>query len=154
MVVGIEVTIIAIAYVIVSLTMQRKLVNPKLVYETQQVIKVKTKELNELSKNKASQDQLSAKQKEITTLLSQSMRSQLKPMFVVLPFFIVLYYVLFPMAFPSDPNITFLSMTFGYRSYFILVAFVAGIVSSTGIGVYDKIKRDKEQRAQTETKPV
>ena len=38
-----------------------------------------------------------AKQKEMMPLLGESMRSSMKPMFVILPMFLIVYYVLIPM---------------------------------------------------------
>lgn len=140
--IGIEVTILALAYVAFSITMQRKLTNPKRTYEIQREIQEKTKELNEMSKNKASPDQLAKKQKEVTTLLSESMRSQMKPMFVILPIFFVVFYLVFPAAFPSNPNVTVpvVSWTLNYKTYFIAVSFVLGFVLSMGLMLNDKIK--------------
>lgn len=144
--IGIEITIIAVVYVFFSVTTQRKLTNPTRTYEIQQIIKEKSKELNELVKNKASQEQMAAKQKEVTALLSESMRSQLKPMFVILPVFLILYYIIFPAVFPSNPNITLFSNPFNYRLYFIIVSFVLGLILSVGMMVYDKIRMSKAQK--------
>src|SRR5271157_4807555 len=101
----------AVAYVLVSIGLQRRLANPRKTYEAQDRIKAMTKELTELTKNKADQAVLAAKQKEITGVLSESMRSQMKPMFVVLPLFLVLYYLVFPSVIPGAPTITLFSTT-------------------------------------------
>jgi uncharacterized membrane protein (DUF106 family) len=148
----IVVTAIAIAYVAFSVTAQRKLTNPKRTYEIQQVIKDKTKELNEMSKNKASQEQMAKKQKEITGLLSESMRSQMKPMFVILPVFFIMFYVVFPAIFPTNPNVSVLSMDFDYKTYFILVSFVLGFVLSMSLMIYDKVRLggSKKQEGQAQ----
>ncbi len=148
MVIGIEVTIAAVVYVLFSVSVQRKLVNTKEVMVKQNVIKEKSKELNELVKSKASQEAMMAKQKEITSLLGESMRSQLKPMFVILPIFFLFYYLVFPAVFPTNPNIHFLSMTLNYKSYFVLVAFVAGIVVSGVLMLNDRIKIAKEKKQE------
>lgn len=150
LVVGIEVTIVAVAYVIFSVLMQRKLTNVKRTYEVQEIIQAKSKELNELAKNKASQDVLAAKQKEITSLLGESMRSQFKPMFVILPIFFILFYWAFPVAYPSNPSVTvpMLGMSFNYKTYFIIVAFVLGFLFSMVLMLNDKLKLAKEKKAQ------
>jgi uncharacterized membrane protein (DUF106 family) len=141
---GIEVTILAIAYVLASVSLQRRLANPRKTYKMQDDIKKLTKELTELTKNKAAQVQIDAKQKEITGLLSQSMKSQLKPMFVVLPLFLALYYLVFPMIIPGTPNVTLFSMTLGYKTYFVAAAFVIGLIISMSLMAYDKSKMKKE----------
>jgi uncharacterized membrane protein (DUF106 family) len=141
--IGIEITLIALVYVIFSISMQRKLTNPKRTYEIQDAIKQKSKELSELSKNRASQEQLMAKQKEVTALLSESMRSQLKPMFVILPVFFIMYYVLFPAAFPSNSTVTLISVKFNYKTYFIVLAFVFGLALSVIMMLRDKAKMKK-----------
>lgn len=155
MVLGIEITVIAIVYVLFSVFVQRKLVDMKHMQEVQDTIKQKSKELNEMVKAKAAQEQLALKQKEITSMLGQSMRSQFKPMFVVLPVFFVLYYLVFPAVFPSSLKITvpFVSWTLGYQTYFIAVAFIAGMILSFGLMARDRarIAREKRQRAQAET---
>jgi len=153
---GIEVTIIAVVYVIASALMQRRLVNPRRTYEIQDAIKKKTNELSELSKNKADPAALAAKQKEITGLLSESMRSSLKPMFVILPVFLVIYYLVFPAIFAPDLTVSLFSMDLNYKTYFIVIAFVLGFVLSMTMMVYDKAKLRKIQQAaaQEESKQI
>ena len=154
--IGIEVTILALVYVAFSVTTQRKLVNPKRTFEIQREIQVKTKELNEMVKNKASQDLLAKKQKEITGMLSESMRSQMKPMFVILPIFFVLFYLVFPAVFASNPNVTVpvLSMTFNYKTYFIIVSFVLGFALSTSLMIYDRVRLSKGKKQEGEQTPA
>lgn len=148
MVVGIEITAIAIIYVLFSVYVQRRLVDMKHMQEVQETIKAKSKELNEMTKSKVSNDVLMAKQKEITTLLGQSMRSQLKPMFVILPIFFVVYYLVFPAVFTTNPNVTvpILAWTLNYKSYFIGVAFIVGIILSFGLMFRDRIRLAKEKK--------
>ncbi|VVB76797.1 Uncharacterised protein [uncultured archaeon] len=142
---GIAITLVAVAYVLTSAFLQRKLVNPRRVYEVQETIKKKTNELNEMSKSKASPEAMLAKQKEVTALLSSSMKSQMKPMFVVFPIFLVLYYLVLPAAFPATLKVTvpILSMQLDYKSYFIMIAFVLGFAISMALMVYDRSKAKK-----------
>ena len=130
-----------------SVAMQRKLTNPRRNVEIQRQIQAKTKELNEMSKNKASNEQLAAKQKEVTTLLSESMRSQFKPMLVVLPVFFLVYYMILPAIFASDITVTVLSSTFDYKTYFIIVSFIVGFALSMGMMAYDKKRFGAAQNA-------
>jgi uncharacterized membrane protein (DUF106 family) len=144
------ITALAIVYVIFSVTMQRKLTNPSRTQEIQKLIKDKSKELNDLAKGGASQEQMAKKQKEVTTLLSESMRSQMKPMFVILPIFFIMFYVVFPAVFPADLKVDFLSAPWDYKSYFIMVSFVVGIATSLGMSVYDKMRLAKKQKQAAE----
>jgi uncharacterized membrane protein len=88
----------------------------------------------------------------VTALLSESMKSQLKPMFVILPIFFVMYYVLFPAIFPSDSTVTLLSMKFDYKTYFIILAFVFGLALSIIMMARDRIKMKKEASNAPESK--
>lgn len=144
---GIEVTLVAVAYVLVTIGLQRRLANPRKTYEAQDRIKKMTAELTELTKSKADQVVLAAKQKEITGVLSESMRSQMKPMFVVLPLFLVLYYLIFPVVFPTAFNVSLFSMSLSYKTYFVVVAFVLGLIISTSFMAYDKAQMRKAARA-------
>ena len=140
------ITLVAVAYVLVSVFLQRRLVNMKRVYEVQDLIKKKTNELTELGKGGADQAAMAAKQKEITGLLSESMKSQLKPMFVVLPLFLVLYYLVFPNFFSAAATVSLFSMTLSYKTYFVAISFVVGLVISTSMMVLDKAKMKKERQ--------
>jgi uncharacterized membrane protein (DUF106 family) len=148
MVVGIEITVIAVVYVLFSVFVQRKLIDMRRMREVQETIKAKSKELNDMVKQKASQEIMMAKQKEITSLLGQSMRSQLKPMFVVLPIFFVMYYLIFPAVFATNPNVTvpILSMTVNYKTYFIALAFVLGLIMTAVLMLRDRMRLAKEKK--------
>lgn len=149
MAVGIELAVIAVVYVLFSMFLQRKIVDMKRMRKVQELIKTKSKELNDMAKNQASKETLEAKQKEVTELLGQSMKSSFKPLFVVLPIFFVLYYLLLPAAFPHNLTFTlpFLS-TVSYQTYFIVIAFIVGIVLSAIVMVWDRMQLAKEKRAE------
>jgi uncharacterized membrane protein len=58
-------------------------------------------------------------------LLGESMRSSMKPMFVMLPMFLIVYYVLVPMIpfrAPATPK--------NIQQFFFIVVFISGIVSA------------------------
>lgn len=145
---------IAIVYTIFSVVLQRKLVKMERVYEIQEVMKQKTKELTDLSKNKADMNELKAKQAEIMKLTSESMKNQIKPMIVIFPIFIVVYYLLLPMLIPvlgitaSDTIASIFSIKLNYRSLFILVLFISGFITSFGLMAVDKAKRKRAKAAQ------
>ena len=69
---------------------------PSRLREIQAQISKTTKEMNQMMKDKVPDAQIMAKQKEIMPLLGESTRSSMKPMFVILPLFLIVYYVLIP----------------------------------------------------------
>lgn len=133
-------------YVALSIVLQRKLSNPKRLREIQEIIKEKTKELNELAKSRADPKALADKQKELMPLLNETMKLQFKPLLVVLPIFIALYYLILPMAFKpySSARFSFLSLSLNYQLYFVLFTFLFGIIASAVVALYDRAKAKKE----------
>lgn len=150
MVVGIEITVITIAYILLANLIQRKLVNPRRLAELQYLIKTKTKELNELHKSNASPEAKKAKADELNAHFMENMRHSFRPMIVMFPFFIIVYYVLLPYAFPSNPNVTIpiLAMTLDYKLYFIYASVVFGILLSLLLQRYDRKKMLEEKQQQ------
>ncbi len=144
----------AIAYTLFSVALQRKLVNMQRVYEIQDVMKQKTKELTEMSKNNAGVNELKAKQAELMKLTSESMKNQIKPMIVIFPIFIVVYYLLLPMFLPAlgitagSTIASVFSIKLNYRSLFILALFISGFVSSFGLMAVDRSRRKKAKAMQ------
>ncbi|MEM3781707.1 MAG: EMC3/TMCO1 family protein [Candidatus Micrarchaeaceae archaeon] len=138
----------AAAYVAFSILMQRKLSNPKRLREIQGIIKSKSKELNELSKSHADTAVLAQKQKELTPLLSETMKLQFKPMLVVLPTFIILYYAVLPMLFAPGTKLSLFSFTVSYQIYFIFFSFIFGLIASLAVSFYDR-KQSKRESAKT-----
>lgn len=145
--IAVELGIGALLYILLSLLLQRKFGNPMRLAEIQTIMNKKYKELTELSKT-ADQALLSAKQKEITPLMSEMMKIQYKPMFVVMPVFLVIYYLILPALFPTSPTVQLLSFTLSYKNYFIAVSFVAGLALSLCVSAYDKARVAKRQQAQ------
>lgn len=143
------IAILSIIYAIVSVAIQRKLSNAKRLRDIQAHISMVTKEMNQMIKDKVPDAQISAKQKEIMPLLSESMRSSLKPMFVILPMFLIVYYVLIPMlpfSAPSTPK--------SIQSFFFICVFVAGIVAAVTLMVYDKKMTKKEEKQLAKESPA
>ncbi|MEM0074297.1 MAG: DUF2208 family protein [Candidatus Micrarchaeaceae archaeon] len=140
----------AAAYVVFSIFLQRKLGNPKRLREIQNTIKAKSKELTELSKNHADPATLAAKQKELTPLLSETMKIQFKPLLVVLPIFIIIYYAILPMLVAPGTTVSLFSFTLSYQLYFIVFSFIFGIVASVAVSLYDKkLQRRELQNASS-----
>jgi uncharacterized membrane protein (DUF106 family) len=150
---AIELAAIAVAYVALSMFLQRKLGDAKRMRQMQELIKAKSKELNDMAKAQASKAELEAKQKEVTDLLGQSMKSSFKPLIAVLPVFFILYYLILPMMFPHTLTFTIpVLSTVSYQTYFIVVAFITGIIASIVVMFWDKreLAREKQQIAQAE----
>ncbi len=130
--------VIAILYVMLSVAIQRKLSNAKRLREIQAKISEVTKEMNQMMKAKAPEAQIAAKQKEMMPLLGESMRSSLKPTFVIIPLFLIVYYVLVPMlplGAPSTPK--------SIQQLFFITVFILGIVSAVILMIYDKQQTKK-----------
>jgi uncharacterized membrane protein (DUF106 family) len=132
---------IAIAYTFTSVALQRRLTNPKKLREIQDRMKSVSNELNSMIKSNAAQEEIKAKQQELMPLMSTSMKAQFKPMFVILPIFLVLYYWLMPQLFVSTSKTA-------VQSLFFIVVFVLGLASSFVVLAYDRKKAKEEREAR------
>jgi uncharacterized membrane protein (DUF106 family) len=133
--------VIGVVYTLSSVLLQRKLSNPKRTREVQAQIKQLTNELNALVKGNASKDQQAAKQSEVMKLMGESMRTSMKPMLVVMPVFLVVYYVMLP-ALPLGAGVGAKNV----QTLFFYTVFALGLVSSMVILLYDKRMTKKEQQ--------
>lgn len=134
------IALLAVVYALVSVLIQRKLSNAKRLREIQAHIAKVTKEMNAMMKAKAPDAEINAKQKEMMPLLGESMKSSLKPMFVILPMFLIVYYVLVPMIpfpAPATPK--------NIQQFFFIAVFISGIVSAIALMIYDKKLTKKEE---------
>lgn len=139
---------LAVIYTVSSVFLQRKLSNPKKMRQIQRTIKEHTKKLNEMIKNKATKEEITAKQSEIMPLMSESMKNQMKSMLVVFPIFLLLYYELLPqlanaMGFAQD-SINLMGFALNYQTFFFVIIFMTGIISTITIMVYDRKKAKEE----------
>lgn len=139
---------IAVLYAIGSIFLQRKLTNPKRMREIQRTIKEHSNKLSALVKSGATKEEIAARQSQIMPLLSESMKSQMKPMFVVLPLFIVLYYFLVPGIIntmgAAKSTVTFIVPNLSYQYFFFLVEVIIGMAASVTVMVYDRKTAKKE----------
>ena len=142
------IVLIAVLYTLFSFVIQRKMANMKKVYEMQETIKQKSKELNDMVKNGAKNEELMLKQREVMSLASESMINQMKPMIIILPLFLVVYYWLLPLIFPAHPTIVIDGAKFAYNTFFIIVVFIVGLILSVSVMLIDRSKRKKEQQAK------
>lgn len=142
------IVLIAILYTLSSFAIQRKMANMKKVYEMQELIKQKSKELNDMVKNGAKKEELILKQREVMSLASESMLNQMKPMIIILPLFLVIYYWLLPSIFPTHPNVTIYGAKFAYNTFFIIVVFIFGLALSFSVMLIERGKKKKEQQVK------
>ena len=140
---GAEIVVIVIGavYTIASVLLQRKLTNPKRMREIQSQVKKLTNELNMLVRNNAPKDQQAAKQSEVMKLMGESMRTSMKPMLVVMPVFLVVYYLILP-ALLLAIGMT----TKNGQSTFFYTVLVLGLISSMIILLYDRAMTKKEEK--------
>jgi uncharacterized membrane protein (DUF106 family) len=140
---GAEIIIIALSlvYTVVVVLLQRKLSNPKRAREVQSEIKRLTNELNALVRSNASKELQAAKQSEVMKLMGESMRSMIKPMIVIGPAFLIIYYVMLP-ALPLGAGVVEKSV----QSLFFYTVLVMGLISSAVILLYDRKMIKKEQQ--------
>lgn len=143
-----ELVLIAIVYVTFSVFVQRKLANYKRIKEIKKEMDIKMKELRTMGSN-VQKEVMDLKQKEITALASESMRHQIKPTLIILPIFFVLYYVALPMFFPATFSVTVLSYTLSYKTFFIAVSFVLGLMSTVILAAYERMVAKRQQVATT-----
>lgn len=141
---GIELVAVAAVYATFSLLLQRKLVNVDKMYEIRAKMNEGTKKLSELIKSNAAKEEIAKKQKEIMEISTQQMTAQFKPMIVIFPIFLLLYYVILPLHFNLSANTSLLSFTLSYHLLFIIALFVIGILLSIIFSVYDR-KRLKDK---------
>ncbi len=147
--------VIGVVYVMASTFIQRKLTNPKRMREIQAKIQLISKEMNALVKNKAAQEEISAKQKELMPLMSENMKVSFKPMLVLLPIFLLLYYVLLPTGFKSVSSdyVVLFGLKLGYLGVFFATVLILGLAASVVIMAYDR-KKAREERQALETAGV
>ena len=141
---------IGIAYVAFSTFAQRKVGNPKKMRELQQRMNALSKELNQLVKSNAPKEEIAKKQSELMPLMSENMKTSIKPMLVILPVFFLLYYLVLPTTFHSITNeyVLFLgSMKLNYLGVFFACVFILGIATSIIIMIYDRKKTKLERQA-------
>ncbi len=142
--------VIGVAYVGFSIFAQRKVGNPKKMRELQQRMNALSKELNALIKQNAPKEEISKKQSELMPLMSENMKTSIKPMLVILPVFFLLYYLILPTAFNpiAHDYMPFLfSMKLNYLGVFFACVFILGIGTSIVIMIYDKKMAKKEKQA-------
>jgi len=128
-----------LGYALFSVFVQRRLSNIDRMYELRAHMNTKTKELISMSKSKAPQEHLMAKQKELSSISMESMKNQMKPMIVILPVLGVIEYLVLPNLFSaSGISINLLGFVLGYQLCFFVVVFIVGIALSITLSMHDR----------------
>jgi uncharacterized membrane protein (DUF106 family) len=150
LIIAISIVVIGAAYTGLSILLQRKLNNPKRMRELQHLAKYHTAELNKLVKANAPKEHIDAKQKELYPVMSETMRRQMKPMLVIFPVFILMYYLVLPHIFVNNLTTFYHFSIFGaqeqlgLKGIFFYTVLILGFAGSMGILLYDKEKMVKE----------
>ena len=98
----------------------------------------------------APKEELMKKQGEMMPLMKESMMQNMKATFVLIPTFLVVYYLLVPYLFgylKTDTAALFGGITVQYKGLFFVTVFVLGIITSITILVYDRRKAKAERQA-------
>ena len=136
---------IAILDVAMSTVIQRTLGNPKKARSIQRKLNRINIEMREMIKNKAPQEHIMAKQKEMMPHFNESMKNSMKPMIVIFPVLLAIYYLLIGVYLSSWQKyvINFI-FPMGYKELFIAVVFILGLVVGITIALYDRKKSRME----------
>ncbi|MGC8567699.1 MAG: EMC3/TMCO1 family protein [Candidatus Micrarchaeia archaeon] len=132
----------ALAYIGITILLQRKLVNTKRLRELQMKSSMLAKELKEMAKAQASNEELLAKQREMFPIMSETMKAQLKPMLVILPLYLAIAYLALPTV--IKPFATKTTNFAVYQSFFFILILVIGMIAQGIIMVYDRRKMKQE----------
>ncbi len=137
-----EIVVVAVIYATIAFFLQRKVSNIKRVNEIRKTVNQHQKDLNEMIKTNAAKADIEKKQQEMMSMLSESMKYQMKGMFIVVPMFLLIYYVALPYVFGGVTGTiaTIFSINLTYQTLFVASAFVCGIVLLILVSVVDKIK--------------
>jgi uncharacterized membrane protein (DUF106 family) len=129
---------VAVAYAVFSIVLQRKLTNVDRMYEIRARMNDGTKQLTDMVKNNASQEEISKKQKEVMEISTESMKLQMKPMIVIFPVFLLLNYFVLPHFFNFASKVSIASITLTYQIFFVVCLFIMGIIISSIFSLYDR----------------
>jgi uncharacterized membrane protein (DUF106 family) len=148
----VSIVAVGVIYTICAAIVQRKLSNPKRTRELQDQIKIYSKEINEMMKRNAPKEEISAKQGLMMPLVKQSMMANMKSTVVLIPTFIVVYYLVIPYVFGGLGtaavafSIASYNISLAYKGVFFVTVFVLGLITSMSILAYDR------RRAKLDTK--
>ena len=140
---NIEIIIVAMAivYTAISIAAQRLLSNPKKMREIQIRVSMMQKEMNEMMKRNAPQEEMMKKQSEFMPLMGEQMKSSMKPMLVIFPLLLLTYYVIIPhLPFATTSNVGSL------KEFFFIIVLISGFASAAVVLLYDRQKSKEEAK--------
>lgn len=134
-------------YVVATIILQRKLMNPLKQLELQEKIKGVSNELGSMIKSNASKEAIAAKQKEVTPLMMESMKMSFKPMLVIFPLFFIVWLVILPTFLQGGSAyvINFVE-PLHYKGLFFVTALILGMGGSIGLMIRDRSVHKKRMR--------
>ncbi len=150
-----ELIALSIIDVGLSLGVQRTISKAEKTFRFQEDMKRIQAEFKALVDRKAGQEELSAKQKELTTAMSASTKHQMKAMPVVFVISIGFYFFLLPALFPSGTATYNLFVTkITYHTFvdnwdFIIFTVIISFALQLLLGQYDKRRFGKPKQAQS-----
>ena len=133
-----EIILVAAAYSILLIALQRVIIDVDRMYELRAHMNTHQKHLMELTKRNATKEEIAEKQKSLMAVSSESMKMQMKPMIVTLPLYAVLYYLVLPRYFSNVPNFHIFSFTLNYGLAFIVFSLILTMVLQQLIAYYDR----------------
>ncbi len=143
--IALELVLIALCYVVITVAIQRKFSNIKRIREIRTELNEHQAHLRKMGKT-MSKEELDTKTSKMMELQTEMMRHTFKASLIILPVSLVLFYYLLPLAFPgTQPNISVLSFSFNYRTFFIIAAFIIGMLSQVAVAQYDKFAAKKAE---------
>ena len=145
---------VGIAYVAVTIVLQRKLVNPMRQQELQDKIRTISNDLSALIKTNATKEEIAKKQSEVTPLMMESMKMSFKPMLVIFPLFLIVWLVALPAAFNSYSayTVNFIE-TLHYKGLFFVTSLLLGVSVSMVLMVIDRNTHKKRKMAAAAAEP-
>ena len=145
--IALAIVLFAMAYATFTLKIQRRMTNPQKTKELRAKISNLTKEMNAMAKRN---ENIASKQAELMPLINESMMSQMKGMFVILPVFFLVYYGLMPIIFNpiSAEQFSLIGIGLGFGSLFIATCIIFGLILSISIMIRDKMASKANAQVQ------
>lgn len=140
---------IAAVDVAITITIQRTISNAEKTYHLQRKLNKHMKDLQDMSKNKASQEELLAKQNEVMKVSMENTKHQLRAMPILFVVSVAFYFFILPFLFPGGTatlNLLVTSIkytTFQDSIYFIVFTLVLSLTTQMLLR-----KRDEKKYGQ------
>jgi uncharacterized membrane protein (DUF106 family) len=153
--IAIELVLIALAYVMVSIVIQRKFSNIKRIREIKMEMNEHQAHLRKEGKT-MSKEELDAKTKKMLELQTEMIRHTFKASLIIMPISLILIYYLIPLAFPGTATIDVFSFNLSYRTFVVLMAFIFSLISQMALTQYDNAAARKAENTKampTSTEP-